>query len=332
MSTKMNSLSQCLREEASAISAAADRLSSLEVEKALDLLTYCIINKEKLIITGVGKSGIVARKIAATFSSIGLMSLYLNPLDALHGDLGIVSENDVCLLMSNSGETLEILQIIPHLKRRKTKTIALVGKKDSTLAKEADVVLFGGVDKEVCPLNLAPTASTAVAMAIGDALAAVLMERQSISSSDFALNHPAGQLGKQLTLTVGDLKIPISEVPSITTESVLEEIIFSITENGIGCSWVEDPSKEGEIIGIITDGDLRRALKENQPKRWNYLLAKDLMTKNPITINHKILVIEAIEMMEINRKKPITVMPITNNKNKLIGFLKLHDLIQAGLT
>ena len=315
MLIEMNSLSQCLREEAAAISAAAERLSSLEVEKALDLLTYCLINKEKLVITGVGKSGIVARKIAATFSS-----------------LGIVSENDVCLLMSNSGETLEILQIIPHLKRRKTKTIALVGRKNSSLARETDVILFGGVDKEVCPLNLAPTASTAVAMAIGDALAAVLMERQSISSSDFALNHPAGQLGKQLTLTVEDLKVPVSEIPSITPDSGLEEIISNITEGGIGCAWIEDPSKAGEIIGIITDGDLRRTLKENQPKIWNSLIAKDLMTKNPITIDQKILIIEAIEKMEINRKKPITVMPIINNKNKLIGFLKLHDLIQAGLT
>ena len=154
------------------------------------------------------------------------MSIYLNPLDALHGDLGIVSENDVCLLMSNSGETLEILQIIPHVKRRNIKRIALVGKKNSTLARESDVVLFAGVDKEVCPLNLAPTASTAVAMAIGDALAAVLMERQSISSSDFALNHPAGQLGKQLTLTVGDLKVPTSQIPSIMPSSNLEEYYF----------------------------------------------------------------------------------------------------------
>ena len=154
------------------------------------------------------------------------MSIYLNPLDALHRDLGIVSENDVCLLMSNSGETLEILQIIPHVKRRNIKRIALVGKKNSTLARESEVVLFAGVDKEVCPLNLAPTASTAVAMAIGDALAAVLMERQSISSSDFALNHPAGQLGKQLTLTVGDLKVPTSQIPSIMPSSNLEEYYF----------------------------------------------------------------------------------------------------------
>ncbi len=328
----MNSLSQCLREEAAAISAAAERLSKTEVEKALDLLTYCIIKREKLVITGVGKSGIVARKIAATFSSIGLMSIYLNPLDALHGDLGIISENDVCLLMSNSGETLEILQIIPHLKRRNIKRIALVGKKNSTLARESDVVLFAGVDKEVCPLNLAPTASTAVAMAIGDALAAVLMERQSISSSDFALNHPAGQLGKQLTLTVGDLKVPTSQIPSILPSSNLEEIIFSITEGGIGCAWIENPSKSEELIGIITDGDLRRALKENQPKLWHSLKAEDLMTKSPITIDEKVLVVEAIEMMEINRKKPITIMPILNQKNKLIGFLRLHDLIQAGLT
>ena len=171
----MSALTRCLQEEAAAIADAADRLGVDQVEGALALLERCADRKAKLVITGVGKSGIVARKIAATFSSIGLMALYLNPLDALHGDLGVVAPDDVCLLLSNSGETSELLEVLPHLKRRGTARIALVGRAESSLAHGSDVVLEASVDREVCPLNLAPTASTAVAMAIGDALAAVWM-------------------------------------------------------------------------------------------------------------------------------------------------------------
>ena len=184
-------LSRCLQEEAAAIAAAANRLGSQQVEAALELLLGCRSRRAKLVVTGVGKSGIVARKIAATFSSIGLTAVFLNPTDALHGDLGIVADDDVALLLSNSGETEELLAILPHLKRRGTGRIALVGRIDSALARGCDVVLDGSVDREVCPLNLAPTASTAVAMAIGDALAAVWMERAVISPEDFAINHPA---------------------------------------------------------------------------------------------------------------------------------------------
>lgn len=188
----MSALTRCLQEEAAAIALAAERLPEEQVEAALHLLELCASRRAKLVITGVGKSGIVARKIAATFSSIGLMAIYLNPVDALHGDLGVVAPDDLALLLSNSGETDELLQILPHLKRRGTARIALVGRVQSSLAQGCDVVLDGSVDREVCPLNLAPTASTAVAMAIGDALAAVWMERRGISPEDFALNHPAG--------------------------------------------------------------------------------------------------------------------------------------------
>lgn len=208
----MSALTRCLQEEAAAIAAAAERLSSEQVEGALSPLERCADRKAKLVITGVGKSGIVARKIAATFSSIGLLALFLNPLDALHGDLGVVAPDDVCLLLSNSGETSELLAILPHLTRRGTARIALVGRADSSLAHGSDVVLEASVDREVCPLNLAPTASTAVAMAIGDALAAVWMERRGISPADFALNHPTGSLGKQLTMTVADLMVPAANL------------------------------------------------------------------------------------------------------------------------
>ena len=327
----MSELTRCLQEEAAAISAAAERLKADQVEGALTLLERCAERKAKLVITGVGKSGIVARKIAATFSSIGLMALYLNPLDALHGDLGVVAPDDVCLLLSNSGETSELLEVMPHLKRRGTARIALVGRADSSLARGSDVVLEASVDREVCPLNLAPTASTAVAMAIGDALAAVWMERRGISPADFAVNHPAGSLGKQLTMTVADLMVPVADLKSIAPQTPLPEVISRLTQGAIGCSWVEDPDAPMCLIGLITDGDLRRALRDHSPERWAELNASDLMTADPITVSADLLAVDALERMEHNRRKPISVLPVVDEEDLLSGLLRLHDLVQAGL-
>ena len=327
----MSSLTRCLQEEAAAIAAAAERLSGEQVEGALALLERCADRKAKLVITGVGKSGIVARKIAATFSSIGLMALYLNPLDALHGDLGVVAPDDVCLLLSNSGETSELLEVLPHLKRRGTARIALVGRADSSLARGSDVILEAAVDREVCPLNLAPTASTAVAMAIGDALAAVWMERRGISPADFALNHPAGALGKQLTMTVDDLMVPVNKLPVLRPETPLPEVIGGLTQGAIGSGWVEDPGQPGHLIGLITDGDLRRALRAHGPERWPSLTARALMTTNPISVEASLLAADAIKAMEYNSRKPISVLPVVNASGQLEGLLRLHDLVQAGL-
>lgn len=328
----MSALTRCLQEEAAAIAAAADRLSGEQVEGALELLERCADRKAKLVITGVGKSGIVARKIAATFSSIGLMALYLNPLDALHGDLGVVASDDVCLLLSNSGETGELLDLLPHLKRRGTSRIALVGRADSSLAQGSDVVLEASVDREVCPLNLAPTASTAVAMAIGDALAAVWMERRGISPADFAINHPAGSLGKQLTMTVADLMLPVSSLPALQPSTSMPDVISMLTQGAIGSGWVEDPASKGRLVGLITDGDLRRALKEHNSDRWAHLQASDLMTADPITVTAELMAVEAMKRMEHNRRKPISVLPVVNDDGQLEGLLRLHDLVQAGLT
>ena len=327
----MSALTRCLQEEAAAIAAAADRLSSDQVEHALTLLERCADRKAKLVITGVGKSGIVARKIAATFSSIGLMALYLNPLDALHGDLGVVAPDDICLLLSNSGETAELLEVLPHLKRRGASRIALVGKAESSLAQGSDVVLEASVDREVCPLNLAPTASTAVAMAIGDALAAVWMERRGISPADFAINHPAGSLGKQLTMTVADLMVPAKQLPALQPETPLPEVISQLTQGAIGSGWVEDPDHGGRLIGLITDGDLRRALRDHNPETWSSLRACDLMTADPITVTAELMAVDAIQRMEHNRRKPISVLPVVTADGELDGLLRLHDLVQAGL-
>ena len=327
----LSALTRCLEEEALAIATAAERLSSDQVEAALALLERCADRKAKLVITGVGKSGIVARKIAATFSSIGLMALFLNPTDALHGDLGVVAAEDVCLLLSNSGETTELLEVLPHLTRRGTGRIAIVGRADSSLARGSDVVLEASVDREVCPLNLAPTASTAVAMAIGDALAAVWMERRGISPADFALNHPAGSLGKQLTLTASDLMVPASQLHPLQPHTPLPEVIGGLTRDGIGSGWVENPDSPGSLLGILTDGDLRRALQDHGAETWTHLTAKDLMTADPITVQADVLVVKALEQMERNRRKPISVLPVVNQDQQLMGLLRLHDLVQAGL-
>ena len=330
--SSLTALSACLEQEAAAILAASRRLSPRQVESALQLLDECALRRAKLVITGVGKSGIVARKIAATFSSIGLMAVYLNPLDALHGDLGVVASDDLALLLSNSGETDELLQILPHLKRRGTTMMAVVGRTASTLARASQVVLDASVDREVCPLNLAPTASTAVAMAIGDALAAVWMERRGVSSEEFALNHPAGSLGKQLTLTAADLMIPIANLAALDMRSSLPEVIAHLTADGVGACWVTASPDPRQIHGLITDGDLRRALQNHHPSHWSELTAADLMTTDPITVTGTTLAIDAIEIMERNRRKAIAVLPVVDDNFQMLGLLRLHDLVQAGLT
>jgi len=325
-------LSRCLKEEAQAIAAAADRLNPEQVETALALLTNCKARRAKLVVSGVGKSGMVARKIAATFSSIGLTAVFLNPVDALHGDMGMVAPDDLVMLLSNSGETEELLAILPHLRRRGTLLIALVGMVRSSLASQCDVVLDGSVDREVCPLNLAPTASTAVAMAIGDALAAVWMERAGISEHDFALNHPAGSLGKQLTLTATDLMVPVARLAPVLRNAPLAEVIAHLTADGVGACWVAEADRGDRIHGLITDGDLRRALQQHGPEHWGQLTAAELMTTDPITVQGDILAITALEQMERNRRKAIAVLPVVDGEQRMLGLLRLHDLVQAGLT
>lgn len=335
----MTALTRCLQEEAAAIAAAATRLTADQVEGALTLLVDCRSRRAKLVITGVGKSGIVAQKIAATFCSIGLTAVFLNPVDALHGDLGIINPHDVALLLSNSGETAELLAILPHLTRRGISRIALVGRVNSRLAEGCDVVLDSSVDREICPLNLAPTASTAVAMAIGDALAAVWMDRCGISSEDFAINHPAGTLGRKLTLTVGDLMVPASEITPIAPDLHLPAVISLLTtgspsRGSIGAGWVHAANNTARFDGLITDGDLRRALLRYSPVEWERVTAARIATLDPITIVPNELAATALKLMELNRRKAISVLPVVDaaDATQIVGFLRLHDLIQAGFS
>jgi len=332
-------LTSCLRQEAAAIAAAAQRLDSDEVEAALSLLEACRNRRAKLVITGIGKSGIVARKIAATFSSIGLTAVFLSPVDALHGDLGIVNSDDVALMLSNSGETDELLAILPHLKRRGTVRIALVGRVLSTLAKGCDVVLDASVDREICPLNLAPTASTAVAMAIGDALASVWMERSGISTEQFALNHPAGAIGRDLTLTVGDLMVPVHELPPLEPDTPLPVVIGHLTQGSpnrgsLGACWVSTSQAPTQLVGLITDGDLRRTLQHHGPEEWSKITAARMATTDPITVHPDQLAVSALQLMESNRRKNISVLPVISStpEGDLVGLLRLHDLIRAGFS
>ena len=328
----MNPLAPVLQQEAQALLNTAKQLRPDQAEAALDCLQRCSEQGAKLVVTGVGKSGIVARKIAATFTSIGLMAIYLNPLDALHGDLGVVGSDDVLLLLSNSGESPELLALLPHLHRRGSACIGLTGRPNSSLAKGCQVVLDGSVDREVCPLNLAPTASTAVAMAIGDALAAVWMQRQGVTPADFAVNHPAGSLGRQLTLSVADLMVPIDACPSLQADAALADVVDHLTGTLAGAAWVQRPDQPKRLLGLITDGDLRRALRMHPPQDWAVIQASNLMTTDPITVAPDQLAVAALELMERNRRKAISVLPVEAINGELVGLLRLHDLVQAGLS
>ena len=328
----MISLAQCMQEESIAIMEAAKKLNNKDVDKIIGLLDESYKKKKKILLTGVGKSGIVARKLAATFTSIGLTAIYLNPLDALHGDLGIVDKNDLCFLISNSGETSELIQLLPHLRNKGSIQIGIIGKKNSNLWNFSDVSLDAGVNKEACPLNLAPTASTTVAMAIGDALAVVWMEKSGVSKSDFALNHPSGRLGRKLTLRVSDLMIRSEELKFLLEDASFLEIISELTRGGMGICCIKRKFSENELSGLITDGDLRRTLRKYPPNDWELLIAKEFMTKDPIVISPNRYAADALELMEKNRKKPITILPVIGDNSDFLGILKLHDLVQAGLS
>ena len=245
-----------LRLESEAIERTASRLQQSEVERTVELLAGC---KGKIVILGVGKSGIIAHKIAATMTSTGTAAIYLHPSDALHGGIGIINSDDVVMLLSNSGETDELIAMLPYLKRRGVPIVALVGNMNSTLANRADAVVDASVDQEACPLNLAPTTSTTVALALGDAFAMTLMQVKGLTTDDFAINHPGGQLGKRLTLTVADLMHSGERNPTITLDGRWVDAVRAITAGGLGAVNVVDET--GRLAGIITDGDLRRAIQ-----------------------------------------------------------------------
>ncbi|HZI18933.1 MAG TPA: KpsF/GutQ family sugar-phosphate isomerase [Pyrinomonadaceae bacterium] len=311
--------------EAEAVARAAERLDAAEVGRAIGLLAGC---RGKVVTIGVGKSGDIARKLAATLTSTGTVAVFLHPSDALHGGMGIVSGDDVAVVLSNSGETAEVLELLPYLQHRKTPVVALVGNTASTLARRADVVLDAGVEQEACPLNLAPTTSTTVALAVGDALAMTLMSVKRLTPEDFALNHPGGRLGKRLTLKVSDLMRGGVENPTVGESATLLEVVQAISRGGLGAVNVVDGA--GRLAGIVTDGDLRRALQKAGPEELSSLAAAQLMTREPVVATPDTLAYAALQLME-QRPSQISVLPVVECDGLCVGLLRLHDIVRSGL-
>jgi arabinose-5-phosphate isomerase len=312
---------EVLKIEARGIDALGARLDDSFL-RAVELLYEC---RGKVVITGMGKSGIISRKIAATLASTGTPSFFLHAGEGIHGDLGMVMRGDVIVAVSNSGETEEILKLLPHIKFNGLKLIVMTGKLDSALAKAGDVVLDVGVREEACPLGLAPTASTTAALAMGDALAVVLLEKKEFREQDFALRHPGGILGRRLILKVKDLMKMGDEIPLVREETPMKEALFEITSKRLGVTGVVDG--EGRLVGVITDGDLRRGLeKKGDIFR---LKAAQLMTRGPKAIAAEMLAAEAVAVME---QFPITSLFIVDQQSKKpIGVIHLHDIIKAGV-
>ena len=284
-------------------------------------------SKGRTIVTGMGKSGHIARKVSATLSSTGTPSIFLHPAEGIHGDLGMVTGDDVVLAFSNSGETVEILNILPSLKRIGAKIIAVVGNHNSTLAKNSDVILDASVEKEACPLGLAPTTSTTVALALGDALAIVLLSCHHFTKNQFAIYHPGGALGRKLLMTVENVMHKGNDNPVISEDSIVQDALFMMTEKGLGAVSVVD--EEGRLVGLVTDGDVRRGLETGS----NFLQwpVDAMMTKNPRQITSDKLAVEALHIMEKNQPRPITVLPVVDGDGKAVGMVHLTDLLRQGV-
>jgi arabinose-5-phosphate isomerase len=325
LATAVAQVREFLTAEAHAILKVAEQLQPNQIEKSLALLAHC---QGKVIVIGVGKSGIIAQKIAGTLRSIGIVAVFLHPCDALHGDLGVMTAEDVVMALSYSGETEEILDLIPHLKHRQVPIIAIVGNLQSSLARQADVILETTIEREICPLNLAPTTSTTVALALGDALTMTLMHIKGITPEHFARNHPAGRLGKRLTLTVRDLMHSGREHPALPMYASWIDVVSTISRGGLGAVNILDA--DGHLVGLVTDGDLRRWVEKTKPAELETLTAEKIMTTNPVVVSPDTLAYDALKLME-NRPSQIAVLPVVNDQQQCVGLIRLHDIVRCGL-
>lgn len=312
-----------LETESRAIAALSSRINQSFVAACLMLLEC----KGRVIVTGIGKSGHIARKIAATLASTGTPAFFLHPAEALHGDLGMITAQDVVLALSNSGETEEILKILPLIKRLNVPIITLTGKKESTLSNIADVNLDVAIEQEACSLGLAPTASTTATLAMGDALAISLIEARGFTAEDFAKSHPGGRLGRRLLLKTEDVMRTGDAIPIVPETAILAEAIIEMTQKRLGFTTVVAASDPTQMLGIFTDGDLRRAIERNLD--LHHTPIKTIMSKNYKSITIGTLAVEAITIME---KAPKSfVLPVLDKSGKLAGALNMHDILKAGL-
>lgn len=315
--------SQVLQEESKAV---LDLIETLDhrFETAVELI---LSSKGRVVCTGMGKSGHIARKVSATLASTGTPALFLHPGEGVHGDLGMVTADDVVLAFSNSGETSEVISLLPSLRRIGAKLISVVGNPSSTLGKNSDVVLIVCVDKEACPLGLAPTSSTTAALALGDALAVCLLDQHQFTPENFAVFHPGGSLGRKLLLTVENIMHGGENNPIIYKGSTVQDALFVMTHKGLGATNVVD--EEGHLIGLVTDGDIRRGLDSGS----NFLVwpVEDMMTKTPRTITKDKLAAEALHIMEKHQPRPITVLPVVSEDGKSLGLVHITDLLRRGI-
>lgn len=315
MKATLATAKRVLRIEAEAIAGLADRLDE-RIEKAVELLYQC---KGRVVVTGLGKSGLIGRKVAATFASTGTPSFFLHAAEALHGDLGMLTDNDVLLAISSSGETEELVELLEAVKRLGIHLITLTAMPRSTVASASDIVLDIAVKEEACSLNLAPTASTAAAMAMGDALAIALLERRGFKQEDFAALHPGGRLGKKLR-RLESMMHSGDDAPRVLPTAKMPDVIYEMSRKGLGLTAVTDA--QGRLLGIITDGDLRRVMQKRKENVLE-LTAADCMTRNPTTMPRTELAASALRVMEA---KKITSVLVVDGNGRLEGVVHIHDL------
>jgi arabinose-5-phosphate isomerase len=304
--------------EAEAVRALIERID----ERFLAALALILERRGRVVVSGIGKSGHIARKIASTLSSTGTPAYFLHPAEAIHGDLGMIESGDVFIAISHSGESAELLNIIPQVKRRGAKLIALTGRRDSTLAREADVLLDAGVAQEACPHNLAPTASTTAALALGDALAVALLDARGFSADDFARSHPGGTLGRRLLTHVSDVMRSGAEVPAVPDTASFKQAVLEISRGRMGMTAVVDADRQ--VRGIFTDGDLRRSLEKGLD--FERSSVAQVMTAGPRTIRPDALAVEAVQLME---RYKVNQLLVVDESGRLAGALNMHDLFRA---
>lgn len=315
----INQARDVLKIEAEGLLSLIDRVDN-RFEEMVELICN---SKGRVVISGIGKSGIVGQKIVATLNSTGTRALFLHPVEAMHGDLGVVGKNDIFLALSNSGETEELNILIPVIRQVGCKIISFTGNTSSTLAKLSDIVIDVGVEKEACPLGLAPTASTTAVLAMGDALAVVLINKKQFKSSDFKRIHPGGALGQRLFLNVSDIMMTGIELPAVSSGAKMDEALKVMNEFELGAAIVL--KKDSILSGIITDGDIRRTVYRKESIRD--LMVEEIMTENPRTVTPETPVYDALYLME---KYEITVLPVTDPSGKVCGILHLHDILGKG--